>query len=151
MSADRNPLVEAAGLVKSFTPRAGLVGSRRPDVRAVDGVSFNVSKGETFGLVGESGCGKSVSALSVMRLIKNPPGKIVDGRISFEGSDLLKLSEAKMRSIRGARISMIFQQPQSSLNPVFRVGDQLTEVRAADLRFTAGEIEALIGVFAKLF
>ena len=96
--------------------------------RAVQDVSFFMDEGETVGLVGESGCGKSVSALSVMRLIKNPPGKIVDGQIFFEGSDLLKLSERQMRSVRGARISMIFQEPMTSLNPVYTIGHQISEM-----------------------
>jgi len=96
--------------------------------RAVQDVSFFMDEGETVGLVGESGCGKSVSALSVMRLIKYPPGKIVDGQIFFEGSDLLKLSERQMRSVRGARISMIFQEPMTSLNPVYTIGHQISEM-----------------------
>jgi peptide/nickel transport system ATP-binding protein/oligopeptide transport system ATP-binding protein len=96
--------------------------------KAVQDVSFFMDEGETVGLVGESGCGKSVTALSVMRLIKNPPGKIVDGRIFFEGSDLLKLSERDMRSVRGARISMIFQEPMTSLNPVYTIGHQISEM-----------------------
>lgn len=96
-------------------------------VPAVDGVSFHVDKGETLGIVGESGCGKSVTSLSVMRLIPNPPGKIVAGEIIFDGADLLKKSEADMRKIRGNRISMIFQEPMTSLNPVYTVGDQIAE------------------------
>jgi oligopeptide/dipeptide ABC transporter ATP-binding protein len=96
--------------------------------KAVQDVSFFMDEGETVGLVGESGCGKSVSALSVMRLIKYPPGKIVDGQIFFEGSDLLKLSERQMRSVRGARISMIFQEPMTSLNPVYTIGYQISEM-----------------------
>ena len=96
--------------------------------RAVDNVSFFLDEGETLGLVGESGCGKSVTALSVMRLIKNPPGKIEAGEIFFEGANLLKLSESRMRSIRGARISMIFQEPMTSLNPVYTVGHQISEM-----------------------
>jgi oligopeptide/dipeptide ABC transporter ATP-binding protein len=96
--------------------------------KAVQDVSFFMDEGETVGLVGESGCGKSVSALSVMRLIKYPPGKIVDGQIFFEGSDLLKLSERQMRSVRGARISMIFQEPMTSLNPVYTIGHQISEM-----------------------
>ena len=96
--------------------------------KAVQDVSFYMDQGETVGLVGESGCGKSVTALSVMRLIKNPPGRIVDGRILFEGADLIKLSEGRMREIRGARISMIFQEPMTSLNPVYTIGHQISEM-----------------------
>jgi peptide/nickel transport system ATP-binding protein/oligopeptide transport system ATP-binding protein len=92
---------------------------------AVDGVSFSVNAGETLALVGESGCGKSVTALSLLRLIASPPGRIVSGRILLQGQDLVPLSEAEMRKVRGNRISMIFQEPMTSLNPVFRVGDQL--------------------------
>ncbi len=95
--------------------------------RAVDGVSFHVRRGETLAIVGESGCGKSVSALSIMRLVPNPPGRIVGGTILLEGTDLLALGEAKMREIRGNRVSMIFQEPMTSLNPVIRIGDQITE------------------------
>jgi len=96
-------------------------------VKAVDGVDFTVNTGEVLGLVGESGCGKSVTSLSIMRLI-GVPGKIVEGNIIFEGQELLDLSESEMVTVRGNRISMIFQQPQSSLNPVFKVGDQVAEV-----------------------
>jgi oligopeptide/dipeptide ABC transporter ATP-binding protein len=96
-------------------------------VKAVDGVNFEVKRGEVLGLVGESGCGKSVTSLSIMRLI-GVPGKVVDGEIIFEGRNLLKLSESEMVRMRGNRMSMIFQQPQSSLNPVFKVGDQVAEV-----------------------
>ena len=96
-------------------------------VKAVDGVSFDLEQGETLGLVGESGCGKSVSALSMMRLIPEPPGKIVDGEILFEGEDILKIDIDDMRRIRGSRISMIFQEPMTSLNPVLTIERQLTE------------------------
>jgi len=94
---------------------------------AVDDVSYDLDKGETLGLVGESGCGKSVSALSIMRLIPTPPGKIVSGEILFEGKNLLGIPEEEMRSIRGNRIGMIFQEPMTSLNPVFTIGDQIDE------------------------
>jgi len=97
-------------------------------VRALDGVTFDIEEGKTFGLVGETGCGKSVTALSVLRLIPYPPGKIVGGEIHFRGRNLLNLSEDEMRSIRGKEISMIFQEPMTSLNPVFRVGEQMMEV-----------------------
>ena len=96
-------------------------------VKAVDGVDFAVRRGEVLGLVGESGCGKSVTSLSIMRLV-GVPGKVVEGAIQFDGQDLLKLPEGEMVHIRGNRIAMIFQQPQSSLNPVFKVGDQIAEV-----------------------
>ncbi len=96
-------------------------------VKSVDGVDFSVKRGEVMGLVGESGCGKSVPSLSIMRLV-GVPGKVMEGEIVFDGQDVLKLSESEMVQIRGNRISMIFQQPQSSLNPVFKVGDQIAEV-----------------------
>src|SRR3989440_627994 len=96
-------------------------------VRAVDGVSYNVKSGETLGVVGESGCGKSVTALSVLRLVANPPGRIVGGAIHFDGRNLLDLSEAEMESIRGNDISMIFQEPMTSLNPLLTIGRQIGE------------------------
>ncbi|MFO1109397.1 MAG: ABC transporter ATP-binding protein [Bradyrhizobium sp.] len=95
--------------------------------KAVDDVSFHVRRGETLAIVGESGCGKSVSALSIMRLVPDPPGKIVGGSVTLEGKDLLALGEEEMRGIRGNRMSMIFQEPMTSLNPVMRIGDQITE------------------------
>jgi peptide/nickel transport system ATP-binding protein/oligopeptide transport system ATP-binding protein len=96
-------------------------------VPAVDGISFDLHPGETLGLVGESGSGKSVTALSILRLVPDPPGKIVGGQIFFEGKDLLTLSEKEMRRIRGNRISMVFQEPMTSLNPVLTIGDQIAE------------------------
>lgn len=110
-------------------------------VRAVDGVDIHVKRGEVLGLVGESGCGKSVTSLSVMRLVSEP-GRIVEGEIVFDDEDLLELSEARMRDIRGNSISMIFQQPQSCLNPVFRVGDQLSEVLLIHQDVSKDEAEA---------
>jgi oligopeptide/dipeptide ABC transporter ATP-binding protein len=95
--------------------------------KAVDGVSYQLHRGETLGVVGESGCGKSVTALSILRLVPDPPGRTVSGEIMFEGTDLLKLSRAEMRRIRGNEISMIFQEPMTSLNPVFTIGNQIAE------------------------
>ena len=95
--------------------------------RAVDGVSFSVPTGKTVALVGESGCGKSVTALSILQLIPRPAGKIVEGKIIFKGQDLLELSEPKMRTIRGNKIAMIFQEPMTALNPVFTIGNQIKE------------------------
>jgi peptide/nickel transport system ATP-binding protein len=96
-------------------------------VRAVDGVDLYIEKGETLGIVGESGCGKSVTALSIMKLIPQPPGRIVEGEINYNGTDLVTLAPNRMRKIRGKEISMIFQEPMTSLNPVFTVGEQIAE------------------------
>src|SRR5436309_4421432 len=112
-------LLEVRNLQTHFPTRAGLV-------RAVDGVKFYLDRGELLGLVGESGCGKSITALSIMRLVA-PPGKIVSGEIFFAGRDLLKLSNAEMRAVRGNDVAMIFQDPMTSLNPVFTVGEQIAE------------------------
>ena len=95
--------------------------------KAVDNVSYDLDKGETLGLVGESGCGKSVSALSIMRLIPNPPGKIVGGEILFKGQDLTKFDDKQMQEIRGNDVAVILQEPMTSLNPVFTCGDQIDE------------------------
>src|SRR5450756_1697250 len=95
-------------------------------VPAVDGIDLTVYRGQTVGLVGESGCGKSVTSLSVMRLI-SPPGRIVEGEMDFDGVDLVRLPEDQMYHVRGNRISMIFQEPMTSLNPVFKIGDQIAE------------------------
>ena len=113
-------LLEVKNLQTQFLTSAGVV-------RAVDGVSWDVEEGETVALVGESGCGKSVSALSIMRLVAEPAGRIVAGEILFKGRDLLKLSEEQMRGVRGREIAMIFQEPMTSLNPVLTIGRQLTE------------------------
>jgi peptide/nickel transport system ATP-binding protein len=114
------PLLELQDLKTWFFTREGTV-------RAVDGVSFSVSSGETLALVGESGCGKSVTSLSILRLIASPPGRVVGGSIRFKGRDLLSLSDREMRSIRGNEIAMIFQEPMTSLNPVRTVGWQISE------------------------
>ena len=119
MSAQK-PLLEVKNLKTYFFTEDGTV-------RSVDGVDFKVFPGEVLGIVGESGCGKSVTSLSIMRLI-SLPGKIVDGEINFDGKDLVNATEEEMMQVRGNRISMIFQQPQSALNPVFRAGDQISEV-----------------------
>ena len=108
--------------------------------RAVDGVSFDIGRRETFCLVGESGCGKSVTALSIMRLVPSPPGRVVSGRILFDGTDLLALPRRRMREVRGNHISMVFQEPMTSLNPVFTVGAQVVE--AVRLHTGAGRAEA---------
>jgi len=113
-------VLDVNGLQTVFFMNSGLF-------RAVDDVSFSVRRGETLAIVGESGCGKSVTALSIMRLVPDPPGRIVGGSIILEGTDILDLDESEMRAIRGDRISMIFQEPMTSLNPVMRIGDQITE------------------------
>jgi peptide/nickel transport system ATP-binding protein len=113
-------LLEVKGLKTYFFTDEGVV-------RAVDGVDLYIDRGETLGVVGESGCGKSVTALSIMRLIAQPPGRVVAGEILYDGRDLLKLSAAEMRKIRGKEIAMIFQEPMTSLNPVFTVGEQIAE------------------------
>ncbi|APO49549.1 ABC transporter ATP-binding protein [Bradyrhizobium diazoefficiens] len=119
--ADKSDLVlEVKNLKTVFFTNSGLF-------KAVDDVSFTVRRGETLAIVGESGCGKSVTALSLMRLVPDPPGRIVGGSVSLEGTDLLTLDEAEMRAVRGNRISMIFQEPMTSLNPVMRIGDQIVE------------------------
>lgn len=120
MDSQDKPLLEVKNLKTYFYTEDGVV-------KAVDGVDFFVKQGEVLGLVGESGCGKSVTSLSIMRLV-GVPGKVIEGEVFFGGADLLKLPEAEMVKVRGNRVSMIFQQPQSSLNPVFTVGDQVAEV-----------------------
>ncbi len=133
-------------LVTEFSTENGLV-------RAVDGVSWSVQPGQTLGIVGESGCGKSVSALSVMRLIPIPPGRIVAGQVSFRGQDLLQLTGRHMRDIRGNEIAMIFQEPMTSLNPVFTIGNQIVEaitlhqkIRSSQARDLAVELLRKVGV-----
>ena len=118
------PLLEVRNLHTEFRTGAGLV-------RAVDGISYSVEQGETVAIVGESGSGKSVSALSILRLIADPPGRITAGEILFDGRDLLSLSAAEMREVRGRDIGMVFQEPMTSLNPVLTIGRQITEVLEA--------------------
>ncbi|MBE0695630.1 MAG: ABC transporter ATP-binding protein, partial [Anaerolineaceae bacterium] len=122
-------------------------------VHAVNGISFNLAEGETLGVVGESGCGKSVTMLSVMGLIPRPPGEIVSGEAIFKNCDLLKISERELRSIRGAQISMIFQDPMTSLNPVLTIGDQIREPLETHLKMppekskaTAIELLKMVGI-----
>ncbi|WP_069649791.1 ABC transporter ATP-binding protein [Caloranaerobacter ferrireducens] len=122
-------------------------------VRAVNGIDIKLNKGETLGLVGETGAGKTTTALGIMRLVPNPPGKILDGVIEFEGRDLLKISEEEMRNIRGNKISMIFQDPMTSLNPVMTVGEQIAEVieihqnvSKQEAMEKAGEMLELVGI-----
>lgn len=121
MSSENHQLLRIRDLHTYFFLDEGVL-------KAVDGVDLDLREGETLGIVGESGCGKSVTALSILQLIPSPPGKIAKGEIYFEGTDLLALSEAEMRKIRGRSISMIFQEPMTCLNPVFQVGDQISEI-----------------------
>jgi oligopeptide/dipeptide ABC transporter ATP-binding protein len=126
--------MKVSGLATQFFTEDGIV-------KAVDGIEYDLEEGETLGLVGESGCGKSVSALSVLRLIPNPPGRIVGGEVMFEGQDLLKLSEEDMRHIRGNRISMVFQEPMTSLNPILTIGRQITEPLELHMDMTSRQAE----------
>jgi oligopeptide/dipeptide ABC transporter ATP-binding protein len=120
-------LIQIHNLSSQFLTSKGIL-------KAVDGIDFSIDKGETLGLVGESGCGKSVTSLSILRLLPSPPCKIVSGSIVFKGKDILKLPESELRKIRGNEISMIFQEPMTSLNPVYTVGDQLMEVLKLHLK-----------------
>jgi peptide/nickel transport system ATP-binding protein len=131
-AAAMTPLLEVDGLKTHFFTRDGVV-------RAVDGVSFSVYPGETLAVVGESGCGKSVTSLSILRLIASPPGRIVAGRLNFAGRDLLGLSEPEMRAVRGNEISMIFQEPMTSLNPVLTIGRQIAETLMLHRGFSRSE------------
>lgn len=121
MSETTKPLLSVRELAIEFKTETGVA-------RAVDHISFDLAEGETVGIVGESGCGKSVTALSILRLIPSPPGRIAHGQILFEGNDLASNSEREMRKIRGNQISMIFQEPMTALNPVYTIGSQLTDV-----------------------
>jgi len=131
MSAEH--LLEVRNLKTYFDVRGGVL-------KAVDDVSFTIEAGETLGLVGESGCGKTVTANSIMRLVPIPPGRIAGGEILFEGVDVLKLTASEMRKVRGNKISMIFQEPMTSLNPVFTVGDQVAEVISLHKKLSQREI-----------
>ena len=126
------PILDVKNLVVKFHTFEGVV-------NAVNGVSFTAEAGKTLGIVGESGCGKSVSVLSVMGLIPDPPGKIADGEILFRGEDLLKIDNKGLESIRGARIGMVFQDPMTSLNPVLTIGSQINEAMMLHLGFTQDE------------
>jgi peptide/nickel transport system ATP-binding protein len=125
-------LLEVRGLRTHFA-------SERGEVRAVDGVDFRLERGRTLGIVGESGCGKSVTALSIMGLVPQPPGRIAGGEVRFEGEDLLQAPVQRLRDLRGDKLSMIFQEPMTSLNPAFQVGDQITEVLLRHRNLTRGE------------
>jgi oligopeptide/dipeptide ABC transporter ATP-binding protein len=139
-------LLSVENLQTHFVTRSGVV-------RAVDDVSWDVEEGETVALVGESGCGKSVSALSIMRLVAGPAGRVVGGRVHFKGRDLLQLSEEEMRRVRGREIGMVFQEPMTSLNPVLSIGRQLTEgleihlgMSPGDARRRAVELLGMVGI-----
>ena len=135
---DQKPLLDVRNLSTQFHTQDGIV-------KAVDGVSYNVKRGETIALVGESGCGKTVSALSILRIIPEPPGKIVSGEIIFDGTDLLKLTKDEMTKIRGCKISMIFQEPLTALDPVLTIGRQITEAleQHQDIRGKEADEEAI--------
>jgi oligopeptide transport system ATP-binding protein len=140
------PLLDVRNLETHFHTQDGVV-------KAVNNVSFQINRGETLGIVGESGSGKSVTSLSIMRLVPNPPGRIVGGKIMFDGENLLEASEDEMRRVRGNRIAMIFQDPMTSLNPVLTIGRQLTEaielhlkLNGAQARERAVELLRLVGI-----
>ncbi|HEX2333990.1 MAG TPA: ABC transporter ATP-binding protein, partial [Burkholderiales bacterium] len=135
MTAAVAPLLEVRKLTTTFATAAGIV-------RAVDAVSWDIREGETVALVGESGCGKSVSALSIMRLVAEPAGRIESGEILYKGRDLLKLTEPEMRRVRGREIAMVFQEPMTSLNPVLTIGRQLTEGLEIHMNMTPEQARA---------
>jgi oligopeptide transport system ATP-binding protein len=146
MAKENAPLLDVRNLQVQFKTQDGII-------NAVNNVSFSVNRGETLGIVGESGSGKSVTSLAVMRLIPSPPGKIAGGQILFDGEDLVDYSEAEMRKIRGNRISMIFQDPMTSLNPVLRIGRQMTEslqlhmnMNTKQARDRATELLSMVGI-----
>ena len=140
------PLIEVKDLKTHFFTPSGVV-------KAVNGISYSVDEGEVVAIVGESGCGKSVGAMSIMQLIPNPPGRIVNGEVLFQGKDLTQLSDAEMREIRGNKIAMVFQEPMTSLNPVLTVGRQLTETLELhegmdedESRARASELLEMVGI-----
>jgi ABC-type dipeptide/oligopeptide/nickel transport system ATPase component len=135
--AKTSPLLSVQGLKTFFDTDSGVV-------RAVDGVSLEIKQGETFALVGESGCGKSVTALSVIRLIPSVTGRLADGSVTLKGHDLMTLSERQMRAIRGKRIAMIFQDPMTSLNPVHTVKQQIREVLVRHASISADEANSQV-------
>ena len=146
------PILKVKGLKVHFPVSGGFL-AKKQIVKAVDGVDFEIAEGETFGLVGESGCGKSMTALSLMQLIPSPPGKITSGEIIYKGEDLLKKSEREIQNIRGKEISMIFQEPMTSLNPVVTVGKQIMEavlthenISKEDAKKRALEMISLVGI-----
>jgi len=126
------PLLDVKNLRTQFFTQDGVV-------KAVDDVTFHLMPGETLGIVGESGCGKSITAMSVMRLIPSPPGKIVSGQILFDGEDVMKMSDEEVRSIRGNKIAMIFQDPMTSLNPVLTINRQISEALELHLGMSRGQ------------
>lgn len=132
VTAAQEAILKVEDLTTEFHTQEGIL-------RAVDGVSFKVKKGQVLGLVGESGCGKTVTALSVMRLIPQPPGKIAGGRVFFNGKDLLTIPESQMRPFRGKRLAMVFQEPMTSLNPVFTIGNQIGEMLRLHLKMSRSE------------
>jgi len=147
LSMSLEKILEVKNLETSFFTEDG-------EVRAVQDVSFDVYKGKTIGIVGESGCGKSVTSLSIMRLIPSPPGKIVGGKILYKGEDLVNVPQNQMRRIRGNEISMVFQEPMTSLNPVFTIGNQISEaislhhpkMSAMDVKNRAVDMLKLVGI-----
>ena len=144
MTEADNMLLSVRGLTTRFFTDEGVS-------RAVEDVSFDVPRGRTVALVGESGCGKTVTALSILRLVPDPPGRIVAGAVRLQDSDLLRLSEAEMRAVRGKRISMVFQEPMTSLNPVFTVGDQVVEaVRLHERVDRAEALRRTLAMFRKV-
>lgn len=131
-------LLEVSDLRTEFITDAGVI-------RAVDGISLSIRQGETLGIVGESGCGKSITSLSIMQLLPKKIGRVASGEVRFQGKDMLKLSGREIRRIRGNRMAMIFQEPMTSLNPVFKIGKQISEAARYHLKLGKKEAWAQIG------